>query len=130
MGGDPSGLDSLLTALRINRIRKKKPRVPLSLVGDARGVVNNAMSFTYLVTSFDFGGESNVNVHAITDDMATAESVYSSVLQACDAENAKYQNSACKMLAELTRVPTNVSLLGPNAVTLFWGQNSIKNNNN
>ncbi len=80
----------------------------------------------YLVTSFDLGGSSNVNVHVATEDLATAESVYASVLQVCNAENA---NSVCRMLVELTQVPTDVSLLGCDAVTLFWGKNSIRNNN-
>ena len=80
----------------------------------------------YLVTSFDFGGNSTVNVHVVTDDLALAETVYASV---CNAEKARDNG---KMLVELTRVPPNAPMLGSDALTLFWGENKavrVKCNN-
>jgi hypothetical protein len=85
----------------------------------------------YLVTSFDFGGDSNVNIHVITDDLATGETVYASVLKECNAENAKLlEHSPFKRLVELTHVPLNAPLLGSDALTLFWGQNAVTKKNN
>ena len=80
----------------------------------------------YLVTSFDFGGNSTVNVHVATDDLALAETVYASV---CNAEKARDDG---KMLVELTHVPPNAPMLGSDALTLFWGENKtvrVKCNN-
>ena len=83
----------------------------------------------YLVTSFNFGGNSHVKVHIITEDLTAAESVYASVLEVCNAENARNDNQACKMLVELTHASLNAPLLGSDALTLFWGQNAVANNN-
>ena len=83
----------------------------------------------YLVTSFDFGGNSTVNVHVATDDLALAETVYASVLEVCNAEKARDDG---KMLVELTHVPPNAPMLGSDALTLFWGENKavrVKCNN-
>ncbi len=80
----------------------------------------------YLVTSFDFGGNSNVNVHVLTDDLTSAETVYASVLEVCDAQNAKQDNR--KMLAELREIPINTPMIGSDALTLFWGEALNSNN--
>ena len=81
----------------------------------------------YLVTSFDFGGNSTVNVHVATDDLALAETVYASVLEVCNEAR-----DDGKMLVELTHVPPNAPMLGSDALTLFWGDNKaarVKCNN-
>jgi hypothetical protein len=84
----------------------------------------------YLVTSFDFGGNSNVNVHVLTDDLTSADTVYASVLEVCDAQNAKQNNLAGKMLVELREIPLNTPMIGSDALTLFWGNDAALNSNN
>ena len=85
----------------------------------------------YLVTSFDFGGSSYVKVHVVTDDLPTAETVYASVMEVCNTENARAdEDSPCKMLVELTHVPLNAPLLGSNALTLYWGDDKVTRVNN
>ncbi len=86
----------------------------------------------YVVTSFDFGGTSNVKLHAVTDDEDLAQDVYASVLAACDESNRNTNHHpATMMMVELTRVPKNARLLGADALTLFWGgSDSTQNNNN
>ena len=84
----------------------------------------------YLVTSFDFGGNSNVNVHVLTDDLTSADTVYASVLEVCDAQNAKQNNLAGKMLVEMRQIPLDTHLVGSNALTLFWGNNAALKSNN
>jgi hypothetical protein len=75
----------------------------------------------YVVTSFDFGGSSDVKIHAVTDSYETAQEVYSEVLAVCNLTNAARCSNATMMMAELTDVPMNTKLVGRDAKTLFWG---------
>ena len=83
----------------------------------------------HVVTSFDFGGTSNVKLHAVTDDPDLAQEVYASVLAVCDQNNSN-TDPATMMMVELTHVPKDTRLLGADALTLFWGGGSTQNNNN
>jgi hypothetical protein len=83
----------------------------------------------YTVTSFEFGGCSDVRVHIVTDNMPMAEEVYNLVMQEANEYNDKYGNNATRLLVELSKLPWNTKLLGPEAATLFWGKHSILNNN-
>ena len=71
----------------------------------------------YMVTSFDFGGSSTVNIHILTDNLQDAEDVYADVVEKANQTN---------ILVELSTVPTNTRLTD---VTLFWGKNAVKSNN-
>ena len=55
----------------------------------------------HVVTSFDFGGTSNVKLHAVTDDPDLAQDVYASVLAVCDQHNSN-AHPATTMMVELT----------------------------
>jgi hypothetical protein len=95
--------------------------------------LNKSMSapdLAYIVTSYDFGGTGTVKVHIVTDDLGMAETVYGSVLEECNVENAKVNNTACKMLVELTHVPKNKPHLGGDSLTLYWGSSTATCNNN
>jgi hypothetical protein len=81
----------------------------------------------HVVTSFDFGGTSNVKLHAVTDDPDLAQDVYASVLAVCDQHNSN-AHPTTRMMVELTHVPKDTKLLGADALTLFWG-GSAQNNN-
>ena len=81
----------------------------------------------YVVTSFDFGGSSNVKLHVATADANLAQEVYASVLDACNLKNAAYTGGA-RMLVELTHIPADTKLLGADARTLFWGGDAQNNN--
>ena len=81
----------------------------------------------YVVTSFDFGGSSNVKLHIATADANLAQEVYASVLDACNLKNAAYTGGA-RMLVELTQIPADTKLLGADARTLFWGGDAQNNN--
>ena len=81
----------------------------------------------YVVTSFDFGGSSNVKLHVATADANLAQEVYASVLDACNLKNAAYTGAA-RMLVELTHIPADTKLLGADARTLFWGGDAQNNN--
>jgi len=81
----------------------------------------------YVVTSFDFGGSSNVKLHVATADANLAQEVYASVLDACNLKNAAYTGGA-RMLVELTQIPADTKLLGADAITLFWGGDAQNNN--
>jgi len=83
----------------------------------------------YVVTSFDFGGTSNVKLHVATADAKLAQEVYTSVLDACNLHNAAYASAggAARMLVELTQIPEDTKLLGADARTLFWSD--VQNNN-
>jgi hypothetical protein len=85
----------------------------------------------HVVTSFDFGGTSNVKLHVVTDDLDLAQEVYASVLTVC-AQNNSNSDPATMMMVELTHVPKDTRLLGADALTLFWGgsDNTQNNNNN
>ena len=83
---------------------------------------------THVVTSFDFGGTSNVKLHAVTDDPDLAQEVYASVLAVCNQNNSN-TDPATRMMVELTHVPKDTRLLGADALTLFWGSGSRQNNN-
>ena len=86
---------------------------------------------SYLVISFDFGGSSDVKVHAATACADLAWTVYEEVRAECDAQNAGYAASGgAKRLVELARVPADKALVGAEAPTLFWGGGSTNNNNN
>ena len=74
----------------------------------------------YVVTSFDFGGSSDVKIHAVTDSYDMAQAVYSEVLAVCNLTNAARCCDAARMLAELTDVPMDTKLVGSDAKTLFW----------
>ena len=86
----------------------------------------------YLVSSFNIGGNGNVNVHVITDDYTTAEAVHASVLEACKAEKARTNEPAYDILVECCDVSFNKPLLGSDARKLFQGQTLVtqKNDNN
>jgi hypothetical protein len=81
----------------------------------------------HVVTSFDFGGTSNVKLHVVTDDLGLAQEVYASVLELCNQNNMSNTDTATKMMVELTHVTKDTKLLGAEALTLFWG--SGDNNN-
>ena len=86
---------------------------------------------TYIVTSFDFGGRSDVKLHVATDRLDLAEEVYASVLTDCNEYNATHDTQAGMMLVELTHIPKDTQLLGPDALTLFWGDlRGLRVNNN
>ena len=70
----------------------------------------------YVVVSFDFGGSSDVKVHAATADLALARTTYEAVC-------------ADRALVELVHVPRDTALLGRDALTLFWGRGTEHNNN-
>jgi hypothetical protein len=82
-----------------------------------------------VVTSFDFGGTSNVKLHAVTDDLDLAQEVYASVLRVCDQHN-NNSHPATMMMVELTHVPKDTRLMGADALTLFWGGGDGNQNNN
>ena len=82
----------------------------------------------YVVTSFDFGGESAVKLHIVTTDLTLAQEVYASVLAVCDEHNATCSDAA-RLLVELTHIPKDTKLLGSDARTLFWGDRGAQNNN-
>ena len=84
----------------------------------------------YVVTSFDFGGSSNVKLHVATADANLAQEVYASVLDACNLKNTAYASAdgAARALVELTQVPADTKLLGADARTLFWGGDAQNNN--
>jgi hypothetical protein len=86
----------------------------------------------YLVTSFNIGGNGNVNVHVVTDDVNTANAVHTSVLEACKAEKARTNEPAYDILVECCDVSFNKPLLGSDARKLFQGQTLVtqKNDNN
>ena len=77
----------------------------------------------YVVSSFDFGGTSDVKLHAATADRAHAQKVYESVRSAYDLKNAT--TSSTRVLVELTPVPPDADEL-----TLFWGGAPGAENNN
>ena len=79
----------------------------------------------YVVTSFDFGGTSDVKLHAVTADEALAQEVYASVLNSCNLINS---SGAARTLVELTQIPADTKLLGADARTLFWGGDAQNNN--
>ena len=83
----------------------------------------------YVVTSFDFGGSSNVKLHVATADANLAQEVYASVLDACNLKNAAYTGGGARMLVELTQIQEDTKLLGDDAHTLFWGSGDAQNNN-
>ena len=83
----------------------------------------------YVVTSFDFGGSSNVKLHVATADASLAQEVYESVLDACNLKNAAYASTGgARMLVELTQIQEDTKLLGDDAHTLFWGGGAQNNN--
>ena len=82
----------------------------------------------YVVTSFDFGGTSNVKLHAVTADEALAQEVYASVLNSCNLINSTANHGAARALVELTQIPADTKLLGADARTLFWGGDAQNNN--
>ena len=82
---------------------------------------------TYVVTSFDFGGSSNVKIHVATDSLPLAQDVYAAVC----GQAGPAASDGVKVLVELTQVPKDISLLGTDALTLFWGSGAgMKMNNN
>ena len=87
----------------------------------------------HVVTSYDFGGSSEVRLHVVTNNLDLAQEVYASVLAVCEQENNAGGGCCCtKMLVELTHVPKDTRLLGADARTLFWGTTATgaQNNNN
>ena len=74
----------------------------------------------YVVTSFDFGGSSDVKIHVVTDNHAMAQEVYAEVLDVCNTTNAARCCDAARMLTELTDVPMDTKQMGRNAKPLFW----------
>jgi len=84
----------------------------------------------YVVTSFDFGGSSNVKLHVATADASLAQEVYESVLEACNLKNKAYTDGAARALVELTQIQEDTKLLGDDAHTLFWGGGGDAQNNN
>ena len=83
----------------------------------------------HVVTSYDFGGSSEIKMHVVTDDLDLAQDVYASVLAVCDQHNTG-RTGAIKMMVELTHLPKDTKLLGADARLLFWGSKTAQNNNN
>jgi hypothetical protein len=80
------------------------------------------MTTAYVVSSFDFGGSSAVQLHVVTDDRDRAEAVYSAVLAECDASE---KRDGVQRLVELTPVAMDTRL----DRTLYWGPAALNNNN-
>jgi hypothetical protein len=76
----------------------------------------------YVVTSFDFGGSSEVKIHTVTDRYDIAQEVHSEVLAVCNLTNAGRCCNATMMMTELTEVPMDTKLMGRDAKTLFWSR--------
>ena len=73
----------------------------------------------YLVQSFDFGGSSDVAVHALTSVMEDAERAYAAVLARHAAYNAKSPVTGAKRLVERVEVPEGYSCV--EGFKLYWG---------
>ena len=84
----------------------------------------------YVVTSFDFGGRSDVKLHVATENLDLAHEVYTDVLADCEVINTVRDTDATKLLVELTRIEKDTAYTGPDAPTLFWGAAAVANNNN
>jgi hypothetical protein len=81
---------------------------------------HSTTQMVYVVTSFDFGGSSEVKIHTVTDRYDLAQEVYSEVLAVCNLTNAGRCCNATMMMTELTEVPMDTKLMGRDAKTLFW----------
>ena len=81
----------------------------------------------YVVVSLDFGGSSDVKIHAATARLEVAQAAYAAVRAECDAANAGRVDGV-RRLVELARVPADTALLGGDALTLFWGVGAEHNN--
>jgi len=79
------------------------------------------MTTAYVVSSFDFGGSSDVQLHIVTDDRDRAEAVYVAVLAECDASE---KRDGVQRLVELTPVVKDTRL----DRTLYWGPAALNNN--
>ena len=82
----------------------------------------------YVVTSYDFGGTSDVKLHVVTDRLELAQEVYAKVKTVCESHNAGHLDDGTKMLVELTHVDQDTPLLGADARVLFWGSGGQNNN--
>jgi hypothetical protein len=89
----------------------------------------------FLVVSFDFGGSSNVALHACTTDEEAAKALYDCLVTKYAPANAKAaaEDNGCARLVELVRVDGN-NFLSDKGYVLFWGSKHDKlvcvNNNN
>lgn len=84
----------------------------------------------FIVSSYDFGGSSNVNLHIITNDLQKAREVYNKVLKDLDKINQSYEEgSGARYLVEITELAEEKEFVGSESITLYWGQHAITNNN-
>ena len=100
----------------------------------------------YIVSSYDFGGSSYVQLHIVTNDKEKAQKVYDEVLAKADAKNKKYSEqshsehfgyshlvelteSQRTSVATLREVQADKEYIGSDSITIHWGRNAIVNNN-
>lgn len=84
----------------------------------------------YIVSSYDFGGSSDVKLHIISNSLQKAQEVYNKVLTEADKINEQNKEVlGAKYLVELTEVPVEQELTDSEAIKLFWGNHAIVNNN-
>lgn len=86
----------------------------------------------HLVISFDFGLNSNVALHAATQDYEQAKGVYERLVEQRRAFNAEHMEHGAARLVELISIPSN-EYLSDTGHVMFWGgadKNVIVQNNN
>lgn len=59
----------------------------------------------FVVLSFDFGGGSNVRLHACTDDETRARTTYLAVKSKWDEYNRRFAQTGMQCLVQMIRVP-------------------------
>ena len=72
----------------------------------------------YLVISFDFGGSSDVRIHALTHDLYKADSVYIK-LHGLPPYQPRYDGDCLYTLLELIEIPED--FLDEHGTCLYWG---------
>lgn len=94
-------------------------------------IISSITKIVYIVSSYDFGGSSDINIHIITNSLQKAREVYNIVLVEANKINEKNKEvSGTKYLVELTEVPSEQEFIESKAIKLFWGKHAIMNNNN
>jgi hypothetical protein len=85
----------------------------------------------YIVSSYDFGGSSYVNLHIVTNNLKKAQEVYNKVVSDVNNINQSYgESSGAKYLVELTEVAEEKEFVGSESIKLHWGRDAVVNNNN
>jgi hypothetical protein len=85
----------------------------------------------YIVSSYDFGSSSDVNLHIVTNVLQKAQEVYNKLVTDVNKINQNYgENSGAKYLVELTEVAEEKEFVGSESIKLHWGSDAVINNNN